>query len=479
MTPSHRRAPTLPLWRPRTLFGTSQTVSYLPSQTTPDSGTSSLNFRSSPWKLLASDIKLVFTLLLWVPHIFLPWRSTNPYSELYPSWKNMRDLGLHIVLGLLGFFWLIIVVPVWIAAPGLVFALLMLLYCALTALFCVPLDYGPRVVQSRIQHVSGPEIWNHEKWVFVNGVAAGNHWLQANVDMISEIFGRPVTGIHNRTYGTVFDLVECLIQRCFSYSTKDTRVLYDHLKSVLLNNNIHKCVVIAHSQGGIILSTALDCLFADVPSGAFEKMEIYTFGCAANHFNNPIRFVPSPSQPQTPSADPPAPERLIKYIEHYCNEHDFVSRFGALHFSKDNLSNRFAGKVFENKGHGGHLLNQHYLDRMFAGDSSDFLEMVVEAGEGRAAQGAQVSGQETTQEELRSSRSWPPARTEFRMASVAVPNDLEQTRTLGRSISAPGPSTGWDFAAGTRAKASAEIQSGKTMMDLSRLWKYKNGESPD
>ncbi|CUS10898.1 unnamed protein product, partial [Tuber aestivum] len=479
MVHSSRRVPTLPLWQPKTLFSANQTVSYLPSQTTPDSNTSSLNFRSGPWKLLVTDIKLVATLLLWVPHIFLPWRSTNPYSELYPSWKNMRDLGLHIVLGLIGSVWLIIVIPVWIAAPGLGFALFMLFYCALTSLFCVPLDYGPRVVQSRIQHVSGREIRDGENWVFVNGVAAGNHWLQANVDMISEIFGRPVTGIHNRTYGTVFDLLECLIQRCFSYATKDTRVLYDHLKSVLLDNNIQTCVVIAHSQGGIILSTALDSLFADIPSGAFEKLEIYTFGCAANHFNNPIRFVPS--QPQTPSpADPPAPEeRLIKHIEHYCNEHDFVARLGALHFSKDKPSNRFVGKVFENKGHGGHLLNQHYLGRMFANDGSDFLDMVVEVKEDKAAQSAHAPDEEITQEELRSSRSWPPARTEFRMASVGVPKDLGQMRTLGRSIAVPTPSTGWDFVAGPRVRVSAESQSGRTVRELSRLWRYKDGRSPD
>lgn len=100
----------------------------------------------------------------------------------------------------------------------------------------------------------------------------------ANVDMISLIFRRPVEGIHNRTYGMVFDLIECLVQRCFSYSTKDTRVLYDHLKSILLDPATEKCVVIAHSQGGIILSTVLDSLFADIPSGAFKKMEIYTFG---------------------------------------------------------------------------------------------------------------------------------------------------------------------------------------------------------
>lgn len=102
--------------------------------------------------------------------------------------------------------------------------------------------------------------------------------MTANVDMLSSIFKRPIVGIHNRTFGVVFDLMECLIQRCFSYSTEDTRIMYQHLKSILMDPKITKVVVIAHSQGGIILSTALDSLFADLPCGAFDKLEIYTFG---------------------------------------------------------------------------------------------------------------------------------------------------------------------------------------------------------
>lgn len=102
--------------------------------------------------------------------------------------------------------------------------------------------------------------------------------MTANIDLLSSIFKRPVVGIHNRTYGVVFDLMECLVQRCFSYSTEDTRIMYQHLKSVLQDQRITRVVCIAHSQGGIILSTALDSLFADVPSGAFDKLEIYTFG---------------------------------------------------------------------------------------------------------------------------------------------------------------------------------------------------------
>jgi len=116
---------------------------------------------------------------------------------------------------------------------------------------------------------------------------------------------------------------------------------------------------------------------------------------------------------------------------------------------------------------------------MFAGDSSDFLEMVVEVEEDIAAQRAQVASEEMTQEEPRSSRSLPPARTEFRMASVEVPNHLDQMRTLGRSIAVPATGPGWDSAAGASARASVEIPRGRTVKELSRLWRYKDGRSPD
>lgn len=105
--------------------------------------------------------------------------------------------------------------------------------------------------------------------------------MTANIDLLSLIFKRPVVGIHNRTYGVVFDLMECLVQRCFSYSTDSTRITYRHLKSVLQDQKITRVVCVAHSQGGIILATALDSLFADVPSGSFDKLEIYTFGFVA------------------------------------------------------------------------------------------------------------------------------------------------------------------------------------------------------
>jgi len=97
--------------------------------------------------------------------------------------------------------------------------------------------------------------------------------------MISTIFRRPVTGVHNRTYGLIFDLFECLVQRDFSYMTDDIRVACNKIKETLLDEEVDRVVLIAHSQGGIIISAAVDALCADLPPAAFEKLEVYTFGC--------------------------------------------------------------------------------------------------------------------------------------------------------------------------------------------------------
>jgi esterase/lipase superfamily enzyme len=49
------------------------------------------------------------------------------------------------------------------------------------------------------------------------------------------------------------------------YTTKDVRVAYDNIKEALLNPDLQRVIVIAHSQGGIILSMALDNLLSDLP----------------------------------------------------------------------------------------------------------------------------------------------------------------------------------------------------------------------
>lgn len=173
--------PILPFYEPRELFR--MPISYLPSQIDGGASTSPLNFRDSPFRLLWADIKLVATLLLWVPHIFIPVKTTNPYSELYPSWMNMRDLGLQVILGVLGILFLIVSVPLAIAAPGGAFAIFILLYCGLVWVICIPLRAPTRVFNSKVE-LEGFDVRPEEAWVFVNGVTAGAHWLQGRCSKI-------------------------------------------------------------------------------------------------------------------------------------------------------------------------------------------------------------------------------------------------------------------------------------------------------
>jgi hypothetical protein len=149
----------------------------------------------------------------------------------------------------------------------------------------------------------------------------------------------------------------------------------------------------------------IDWLLQEVPQDLLSKLEVYTFGNAANHFNNPHLHLLSqhaslthPTVPTTTRSltsvhyhDPlnplPPPQngelnghprttrtesssgKTIRYIEHYAHTSDFVARWGVLHFTcnfdvTDPRSPRFMGRVFERQGQG-HQFNQHYLDNMF------------------------------------------------------------------------------------------------------------------
>lgn len=229
--------------------------------------------------------------------------------------------------------------------------------------------------------------------------------LQRSCDRIAKTFGRPVVGVHNRSYGVVLDLVECLIQRSLHYQTEDVRVAEATLKSMLEDDSAKKIVVIAHSQGGIILSLVLDRLFSILPAHLFSKLELYTFGSAAAQFHNPLvseskaRSAPvTPAVTRTPlvmssksalpefSPPPDMSDRLIPTIEHYVNRQDLVPTWGVLYHIILGTGTTYSGRVFVHESASGHLFDEHYLGPMLPlldmseiekGDKKCFLNHVA------------------------------------------------------------------------------------------------------
>lgn len=256
------------------------------------------------------------------------------------------------------------------------------------------------------------------------------------------------------------DFIQCLVERCFVYATEDIRNGYVLVRKALQEKKYKKVIFIQHSQGAIDGGLMIDWLLADFPETLFQKLEVYTFASAANHFNNPIFAQPTGSGHQTNgpasggSSSMSPKQRVIRHVEHYANTRDIVTQWGVLYFtqSPEHRQNRFIGQVFERNG-AGHQFNQHYLDNIFPFDPAT----------GRVAE-----------------------KNEFMDTLVQVDDHIvrdREPRARRRREPEHRDNAGADADGTAEAVSSLEARSRdfrhKPVKELSRLWKYRNGQSPD
>lgn len=250
------------------------------------------SYTDSPWKLLAWDTYYFFYYIWALPHIILPYKpaDSGSLSELSFTRGNIFCVFIHIILVILQLAFILLLLPIALFLPLWTTILLVGAFMAINASLCALLN-GPGILFDSDPQYARPDQprFAHEQWVFLNGVAVGSHWMKSNLNRLALTFGRPIIGIHNRTSGIIFDVIECLIQRNFSYATNDIRVCYSIIKDKLYDPQYSKVVFILHSQGGIEGGLVLDWLLQELPQDLLCKLEVYTFGNAANHFNNPFR----------------------------------------------------------------------------------------------------------------------------------------------------------------------------------------------
>jgi hypothetical protein len=110
--------------------------------------------------------------------------------------------------------------------------------------------------------------------------------MQSHLDRLCSIFNRQMTGIHNRTYGPILDMMfNAMVPMMMTSST--SMALHAELRDALISPSCRKVIMMAHGTGATVLSYTMDKLHADLPMELLSKMEIYTFGAAAKHMSNP------------------------------------------------------------------------------------------------------------------------------------------------------------------------------------------------
>lgn len=454
-------------------------IMYVPSQMDSLASTSTRAVRGNPLRLLIQDAGVLITMLPYLPDLFLPLTASTDSSESYLSLSSAKETILQSLLFIVEVILLILVVPALLILPGAAFILIAILSYTAIYLIARPME-GPPISYSKMDEATMALAAQHndERWLFVNGTATGHAGLQKNIDRVSKTFGRAVIGIHNKSYGLIADLLECVIQRCLAFNSMDVRTTYFSVKPLLTDPTVTKVVLIGHSQGGIIISLVLDHLFAEMPAKNISKLEVYTFGSAASHFSNPLLSLKSTDLhstiPKPPSA-PAQPQHIIKHIEHYANEYDMIPRWGVLHSVRTILSNRYAGSVFVRMGASGHMFNQHYMDPMFPLSKPEslspleaFLDSIVSMDGDLtfARREAGVSDVDVLCKD---------AGLEFGNGQI-IPDDSPLTNGTG---SGKGGNAVMVFSRTSSGLVVGEEAPGKTVRALSRLWRYRGGRSPE
>lgn len=230
--------------------------------------------------------------------------------------------------------------------------------------------------------------FQHETWMFINGIAGEYHWTRLGCQKLSSKFSRKVIGVVNRGDGILWDLIECSGERSSemertsssqsdfvsrTQSSKEAQKQLSQQLEAALKTSAERIVIVAHSQGCLILRLALGELIgaasqqrdSDASVALFADLEkrlcVFTFGNPSVDWN----------------LTAPVPDGVAKNLdayvlrtEHFANQDDFVAKLGVLSTHRP-VGDPLYGDVFLNEKPewSGHLFGAQYsLD---AGDYND------------------------------------------------------------------------------------------------------------
>ena len=256
--------------------------------------------------------------------------------------------------------------------------------------------WHPTVVLQRPDHNGRYTSFPEDAWFYVNGVMTNDSVAQLNAAYLASLFHRPLTLIQNATDSLWIDLLECLLGRDWEFEqtfdwwdmTEPAIKAFPPIYEALTNPQKKKVVVVAHSQGTIIMAYVLRLLKGQWPATnglhgkksrvvAVEPEQVYTPAEPVFVYPNQAPLKPSDFRPLTT-------EELAKleiycfancarqmtyfdkaarvpWLESFGNEHDFVARLGMLAPHPEERQIVIDGPRYRHKDAWGHLLNAHYL----------------------------------------------------------------------------------------------------------------------
>ncbi|HSN74774.1 MAG TPA: hypothetical protein VL334_06730 [Anaerolineae bacterium] len=248
------------------------------------------------------------------------------------------------------------------------------------------LFWQPSVILQRPDHHGSYTSFPDEAWFFVNGVASNDAVAQLNSAYLSYLFHRPLTMIQNSTDSLLLDLLECIGGKQWYRHTEAATKAFPPIYDALKRPDKRRVVVIAHSQGTIIMAIVLRMLAALFSPPEEPELALAALFGAEGYA--PPEFVYPDQDPWRPEDFEPLSEQELAKLELYCfancansmktihvgagvrpipwiesfgNENDLVARLGMLTPKPAQRGIDIDGPCYVKPNGWGHLLNAHYL----------------------------------------------------------------------------------------------------------------------
>lgn len=234
-----------------------------------------------------------------------------------------------------------------------------------------------------------------QAWFFLNGIGADRQVLMLNAAYLTDLFGRPLTLLHDATCSLLSDLYACAFGKGSDGVCEAARMAFAPIYVALKEARCKRVVLLAHSQGGVVASVLLWLLRGLYPPTAEELLdgaprcpEQRVARVLAERWGFPCAQAAAGRRRSATSVSPPLTrEELAKlevytfgncaslmgfvdrrarlpYLESYGNEFDAIARLGVLGAGEGPREARIGGERFVRRGAWGHLLNAHYLHPM-------------------------------------------------------------------------------------------------------------------
>lgn len=224
-----------------------------------------------------------------------------------------------------------------------------------------------------------------ERWFFINGIATSRPLARLNARRLRELLGKSFAFIHNPTQGPVHDIIESALQKFTNVNTEPVARAFVEIASALLDDEVEKVAIVAHSQGTIVMGDVLDLIYCSISYDNFARtnMNLEEFEEFMRTSHGSVRsFELHDSWKRLENRAALVCEKLelymfanaasrmcyldeggrLPHIESFANEHDIVTRLGSLaqdEFHEEDLV-RIHGPLYTRRRYG-HLLNAHYL----------------------------------------------------------------------------------------------------------------------